>query len=132
MKLTMAQSQKILREYGCWLTSACDKCGKILGSTRYTLKGQRGEWCSHRCRDGAESKAPGLCQSCEGSLNGKRRSTRFCSDACRKRDVKRNGLADSNYRGIAAHSKELTTSVRGLPYSRSRGPETMHFANDKL
>jgi hypothetical protein len=119
MKLTPDRSRKILRQYGCWLTSACDKCGKALGSTRYTIKGQKGEWCSFLCRDGAERKALGLCQSCRGSLNGKRKGTRFCSDTCRKRDAKQNGLTHPNYRGMAAHSKELKTPVRGLPYCRS-------------
>lgn len=132
MKLTVAQSQKIFLKYGCWLTSACDKCGKVLGSTRYTLKGQKGEWCSLLCRDGAERKAPGLCHSCGSSLSGKRKGTRFCSDTCRKRDAKQNGLTHANYRGMAAHSKELINPVRGLPYSHSSGPQTGHFANDRL
>jgi hypothetical protein len=119
MKLSPDKSRKIFLEFGCWLTSACDKCGRVLGSTRYTLKEQKGEWCSLLCRDGAERKSPNLCQSCGNSLNGKRKGTRFCSDTCRKRDAKLNGLNQANYRGMAAHSKELTNPVRGLPYSRS-------------
>jgi hypothetical protein len=118
MKLSHEQCRKIFLERGCWLTSVCDECGRLLGATRYTFKGQKkGEWCSRLCRDGVESKAPGLCQSCGGSLHGKRRGTRFCSDTCRKRDAKQNGLTDANYRGMAAHSKELARPVRGLPYS---------------
>jgi hypothetical protein len=120
MNLTVAQTQKVFREYGCWLTSACNKCGKVLAAVRYTLKGQPGEWCSHLCRDGVDSKASGLCQSCRGSLNGKRKGTRFCSDACRKRDAKRGGLTSANYRGMAAHSKRLADAGRyfGYPYSK--------------
>jgi len=52
MKLTQEQSQKLLRERGIWITEACDRCGKLLGSVRWTRKGEPGEWCSAACRDG--------------------------------------------------------------------------------
>jgi hypothetical protein len=35
MRLTREQSQKLLRERGVWITEACDKCGKLLGSVRF-------------------------------------------------------------------------------------------------
>ena len=60
MRLTREQSQKLLRERGIWITEACDKCGKLLGSVRWTRKGELGEWCSAECRDGisAGPRAP--------------------------------------------------------------------------
>jgi len=131
MNLTIAQTQKVFQEYGCWLTSACNKCGKVLAAVRYTLKGQRGEWCSPLCRDGKERKSPGLCQSCGGSLNGKRKGARFCTDTCRKRDAKQNGLAEANYRGMAAHSNELSSTVRDIPCTASADAKTEHFADKR-
>lgn len=52
MKLTREQSKKLLQERGIWITEACDKCGKLLGSVRWTRRGEPGEWCSAECRDG--------------------------------------------------------------------------------
>ena len=120
MKLAVAQSQEILREYGLWLTSACNRCGKLLGPVRYTFRGQKGEWCSELCRDGEERKI-GICRGCGASLNGKRRGAKWCNDSCRKRPAYQSGLTTPNYPGIAAHSKEVTDGVRGLPYSHSTG-----------
>ena len=57
MKLTKEQSQKLLRERGIWVTEACDKCGRLLGSVRYTRRGEPGEWCSESCRDGVDAGA---------------------------------------------------------------------------
>jgi hypothetical protein len=57
MKLSPDQSRKIFLEYGSWLTSACDRCGKVLASVRYMLRGQKSEWCSRECRGDAEQKA---------------------------------------------------------------------------
>jgi hypothetical protein len=52
MKLSREQSQKLLRVRGIWGTEACDKCGQLLGSVRWTRKSEPGEWCSKECRDG--------------------------------------------------------------------------------
>ena len=58
MRLAPKQSLKLLRERGIWITEACDKCGRLLGSVRWTKRGEPGEWCSRECRDGkAESQA---------------------------------------------------------------------------
>jgi len=114
MNLTVAQSKKIFQECGSWVTSACDSCGKALAWTRFTLRGQKGEWCSLICRDGVEAKTPGHCQSCNALLNGKRKGARFCSDRCRKRDAKQTGPTDANYRGMDSHSKDVTDGVGGF------------------
>jgi hypothetical protein len=57
MKLSKQQSQNLLGERGVWVTSACDKCGQLLGSVRRTRRGEAGEWCSEVCRDGAAATA---------------------------------------------------------------------------
>jgi hypothetical protein len=57
MRLTREQSQKLLPERGIWIAEACDKCGKLLGSVRWTCRGEPGEWCSTQCRDGKEAVA---------------------------------------------------------------------------
>jgi hypothetical protein len=41
-----------LRSRGIYITEACDSCGQLLGSVRWTRKGEPGEWCSRECRDG--------------------------------------------------------------------------------
>jgi hypothetical protein len=58
MKLTPEQSQKLLQERGIWITEACDRCGQLLGSVRWTRKGEPGEWCSAACRDGVKAERP--------------------------------------------------------------------------
>jgi hypothetical protein len=55
MRLTTAQSYEALERFGCYLTEACDKCGRMLGPVRYTRKGEVGVWCSRECRGDAES-----------------------------------------------------------------------------
>ena len=55
-KLTKEQSYELLRHRGIWITAACDRCGQLLGAMRWTRRGEAGEWCSARCRDGV--KAP--------------------------------------------------------------------------
>lgn len=53
MRLTEEQSRTLLAKHGAYVTEVCDKCGKLLGHVRFTLKDQPGEWCSRECRDGA-------------------------------------------------------------------------------
>jgi hypothetical protein len=52
MKLIWEQSRKLLQERDVWLTEACDRCGQLLGSVRWTRKSEPGDWCSKGCRDG--------------------------------------------------------------------------------
>ena len=133
MKLTAEQSQKIFQEHGVWVTEACDKCGAILGPIRYMRRSEPGRaWCSYACRDGVEHKSPGLCQTCGSPLSGKRKGTRFCSDVCRKRDAKQNGLTDSNYRGMAAHSKGLTGGGIGFGCPYTKRAEIGHLATGRI
>jgi len=77
--------RRLLADRGIYVTEACDRCGQLLGSVRYTRKGESGVWCSRECRDGAEAHAPGTCKTCGAKLpDGKRRGAMYCDDACRK------------------------------------------------
>jgi hypothetical protein len=58
MKLSREQSERLLREHGICVTEACDRCGQLLGSARWTRKGEPGEWCSAACRDGISTPKP--------------------------------------------------------------------------
>lgn len=51
MRINDAQIAE-LRNRGIYVTNACDRCGKLLGSVRWTRKDEPGEWCSRECRDG--------------------------------------------------------------------------------
>ena len=92
VKLNLEQSQKLLQEHGIWITEACDRCGRLLGSVCWTQRGEPGDWCSAECRDGVEA-APHkarqrACRQCGISLQGKRADSEFCSDVHRKRFAK--------------------------------------------
>jgi len=56
MRLTAEQRRKALAEHGCYVTEACDRCGKLLGCVRYTRCGEPGECCSEICRDGFKAE----------------------------------------------------------------------------
>jgi hypothetical protein len=58
------------------LKTEAKSCGQLLGSVRWTRRGEPGEWCSAECRDGikattlkAESR---VCRRCGVPLEGKR------------------------------------------------------------
>jgi len=57
MKLTTGQSRELLERFGCYVTEACDKCGRFLGAVRYTRKEEFGEWCSRECRGDSQREA---------------------------------------------------------------------------
>ena len=54
MKITTEQQQAVRDKYGVFVNEACDKCGRLLGEIRFTIKDQPGEWCSRLCRDGQD------------------------------------------------------------------------------
>ncbi len=84
MQLTEGQSRKLMRMHRVYVTEACDRCGAVLGSIRWTIRGEPGAWCSQKCRDGIERQAR-TCYGCGVSLLGKRKGAHFCSDVCRMR-----------------------------------------------
>lgn len=100
MKVAEQQIAELRRSHaGIWITEACDKCGQLLGSVRWTRRGERGEWCSKSCRDGIaagvpESSSKG-CLECGARLDGKRADAAFCSRThmmrYRRRELSRTG-----------------------------------------
>jgi hypothetical protein len=102
MRLNREQSEKLLRELGIWVTGACDKCGQLLGSVRWTLnlKDGPGEWCSSGCRDCVSSEMPRAnpksCLECGVPLEGKRADSKFCAAAHRMR-FQRKSRTGQNY-----------------------------------
>jgi hypothetical protein len=77
--------RRLLKDRGIYATEACDKCGQILGSVRFTRRDSSGDWCSRECRDGVKAHHRGTCKACRAKLpEGKRRGALYCDDACRK------------------------------------------------
>jgi len=108
-----------LRQRGVYVTEACDRCGRIFGPVRYTRADDAGAWCSRQCRDGADSHAPGTCWSCGASLTGLRRSTRFCSATCRKRENRKSMTAQIS-RDAQLKTQSLQVGVGALAVSTQR------------
>ena len=57
MNLTPEQRERLRSEHGVCVNEACDRCSRVLGPVRYTIKDQPGEWCSRYCRNGVEPRA---------------------------------------------------------------------------
>jgi hypothetical protein len=119
MKLKREQSQKLLRDRGIWITEACDRCGQLLGSVRWTRRGDPGEWCSATCRDGVsqgERKADSkTCRECGVSLTGKRADSEFCDEAHSKRYRRREQSKTAQNREImpdAQNGRSMNTLTR--------------------
>jgi hypothetical protein len=110
MKLIREQSQKLLRECGVWITEACDKCGKLLGPVRWTVRGESGAWCSRKCRDGVDHQ-PGVCRGCGTTLAGKRRGTMYCGRTCRMRKVRKEVQDRANIVNTPIQDKGLTEAI---------------------
>jgi len=92
MHLTREQSYALLEKHGCYVTEVCDKCGQIIGPVRFTMRDDKGVWCSRECRDGKEVHEPGTCLHCKAKLpGGRRRGALFCDDACRKASQRLSG-----------------------------------------
>jgi hypothetical protein len=124
MKLTREQSQKLLRERGIWVTEACDKCRKLLGSVRWTRRGEPGEWCSSLCRDGSpEIRRPNskTCRECGGSLTGKRADSEFCDEAHSKRYRRREQSKTAQNREIIP---DTPIGKQGLTGAQNSGSTT--------
>lgn len=84
MKITMEQRQAIRDKHGVCVNEACDKCGRILGEVRFTIKDQAGEWCSRQCRGGSVVSV-GKCQHCKAVLpTSLRHDAKYCDSACKK------------------------------------------------
>jgi len=90
MQIAEQRSQDLLLSTGNYVKNACDKCGQIIGCVRWTRRGETGEWCSAKCRDGGADLSQ-ACAGCGSSLRGKRKGTIWCSDSCRMRHAGQGG-----------------------------------------
>ena len=57
MILPLEVREKLKSERGVYVSGACDACRALLGAVRYARRGEPGEWCSQKCRDGVEQIA---------------------------------------------------------------------------
>jgi len=105
MKLTADQKKKLREESGICANEACDTCGKVLDSVRFTRKGEPGEFCSRECRDGKaqaeavearrERRAERLGRPVKYPNERARRAAEKAQNASRQRDW-RSRMAQSN------------------------------------
>jgi hypothetical protein len=145
MKLTREQSQKLLRERGIWITEACDRCSQLLGSVRWTRRGEVGEWCSDVCRDGVNTKAQKesskKCRECGVPLDGKRADSRFCNhthqmrfsrkpraaqkhENSRHTPIGKQGLTEAQNDGSMNTLARISAAVVEAPIEKSQLSET--------
>ncbi len=75
MMLTREQSYRLLKDHGCYVIEACDKCGQLLGAVRFTRRGDADVWCSRECRGDHKQE----------SIQRGGRPRRFETDADRQR-----------------------------------------------
>jgi hypothetical protein len=128
MKLKREQSQKLLRDRGIWVTEACDKCGQLLGSVRWTRRCEPGEWCSQACRDGMKTSAPKQsskkCRECGVPLDGKRADSQFCSHAHQMRFSRKSRTSEKheNSRHTPIGKQRLTEAQNGRSRNTLTGP----------
>ena len=105
MQLNRQQRQKPQNERGIWVTDACDKCGQLFGSVRWTRKDEPGEWCPQACRDGIAVSAPTSNSKgyfeCGTRLDGKRVDADFCSRTHTMRHRRRELSRTGQKRGIS-------------------------------
>jgi hypothetical protein len=85
MRLSERQILELRRGHAVCVNEACDTCRKVLGSVRYTRRGEPGEWCSEICRDGRAATEhrqarragrPRLKLSAKGRLSHRREQVR--------------------------------------------------------
>jgi hypothetical protein len=130
MKLTHEQRER-LAEQGLWRDESCDRCGGLLGSIRYTRRGEPGAWCSELCRDGAEVVAArkerkggkpnstGPAASVQSRRIGSRKSGRpkvYATNAQKQRAYRgrpKNGLALRNTPAQAIENAQLADAENG-------------------
>lgn len=124
MRLIREQGKRLLRERGIWITEACDRCGKLLGSIRWTRKGELGEWCSAECRDGiampetVSSVQAKRCLECGVPLHGKRSDSKFCSDVHSKR-YRRRGTSSTSQK--CGNNPDTLVAKQGLTKAQNDG-----------
>jgi hypothetical protein len=98
MRLT-APELAYVRSQGLYITEKCDGCGRLLNQTvRYTITGKPEVYCPAACRDLAffgdrqeAKKRPDsrVCAFCGISLQDKNHGALYCSERCRKRNMRK-------------------------------------------
>jgi hypothetical protein len=124
MQLNEGQSRKLMRTHGIYAKEACDRCGRILGPVRWTLRDQQGAWCSPKCRDGVD-RSPGVCRGCGTPLNGKRKDAMYCNRTCRMRTVRREVLDCANIVNTPIQKKGVADAISAFGYG-GINPELGH------
>jgi hypothetical protein len=113
MRLSEEQSRRLLRTHGVYLSDVCDRCGTVIGPIRWTIRGERGLWCSRGCRDGVYHKL-GICRGCGTSLVGKKRGAMYCSRTCRMRKIRREVKDCANIVNTPVVNKGLADAILGF------------------
>ena len=117
MRLNERQILALQRNHGVWVAEACDRCGRLLGSIRYTRRGEPGEWCSETCRDGSaavqsrqarRAGRPPLKLSAKGRVSHRRKQIREAVNRHRLSVIK-NGLQPTD-------AKPLTDAILRFGY----------------
>lgn len=124
MKLTTS-GLTYVRAQGLQVWEKCDSCGKVLNQTvRYTITGKPEVYCSAVCRDSVffgdphevmKRATPEKCAYCGGSLNGKKRGSIFCDDACRKarsRKIQRSTIPEVERSRTPTQLNQLIASLQ--------------------
>ena len=119
MKLNEKQTRQLLHTHGTFLTEACDQCGQLLGSVRFTRHGECGVWCSRACRDGVDH-SPTVCRGCGTSLVGKRKGAIYCDRTCRMRTVRKEVRDSANIVNTPIQNTRVVDAISGFGYGDCR------------
>jgi uncharacterized Zn finger protein (UPF0148 family) len=123
MKLNEKQTRHLLRTHGTFLTEACDQCGQLLGSVRFTRQGDAGAWCSRACRDGVDHN-PSVCRGCGTPLVGKRRGAIYCNRTCRMRTVRKQVRNSTNIVNTPIQNTGLADAISMFGYEGTKSGQT--------
>src|SRR5215469_5820355 len=130
MRLTSQQQDALRRERGIFANEACDRCGKLLGSVRYTRRGEPGEWCSELCRDGAaevERRRGGRPRKYRDARERSKANARYQREFRQRLGCKKNPSQSVDTQGLAgavftSSANPLTSRTEGSKWLRWRNP----------
>src|ERR1700687_3703830 len=111
MRISLTATYDLLAKRGVFAREACDRCGQVLGSVRYTRLADAGVWCSRACRGSIERPA----------IHRGGRPRKHATDADRQR-VYRAGLGVTKPVSSLLETKDLQAQKQPL----SHYPTTRH------
>jgi len=114
MNLSATQAYKLLAEHGVFALEICDRCRKVLGSVRYTRRGESGVWCSRECRGDGEWTA----------IRKGGRPRKHESDADKQRAYRHRVLGVTKPSDSLAETKDLQRQKQALSHTPLPGPES--------